>query len=43
MIILGANQREVIAMTKIVIRKPEAIQLTAACYTDPACGGEAQL
>lgn len=27
-------------MTKIVIRKPEAVQLTTACYSDPCCGGD---
>lgn len=26
-------------MTKIVIRKPEALQLTSTCYDDPTCGG----
>ncbi len=26
-------------MTKIVIRKPEALQLTATCYGDRLCGG----
>ena len=25
-------------MTKIVIRKPEALQLTSTCYYDPTCG-----
>jgi len=26
-------------MTKIVIRKPEALKLTATCYGDKMCGG----